>query len=309
MCGIAGIIYKDGAHPIGAEMTRMLQSMKHRGPDSTGYALYGQPSNQVVMRYKLADANTPRDFEYEDRLRRHRAEVERRLHTLGAHVKGIEEETEYAFRATMVYDGDLKRLADFVEDVPDVEVLSLGKSLEIVKDLGDAETVSAGYGLDEFQGTHAIGHVRMATESDVDISGAHPYWAYPFSDVAVVHNGQLTNYFQWKRRLERNGHRFQSECDSEIIAVYLAEKMSEGSTLEEAMNQSLDDLDGVFTYICVTEDALGVAKDEMAAKPLVLYEADDLVALASEEIAIRAILDHEIDTYDPYEGEVLVWQR
>ena len=309
MCGIAGIIYKDGEHPIGTEMTRMLQSMKHRGPDSTGYALYGQPSNLVIMRYKLADANTPRDFEYEDRLRRHSAEVERRLHALGAQVKELEEETEYAFRVTMAYDGDLKRLADFVEDVPDVEVLSLGKSLEIVKDLGDAETVSDGYDLDDFKGTHAIGHVRMATESDVDISGAHPYWAYPFADVAVVHNGQLTNYFQWKRRLERNGHRFQSECDSEIIAVYLAERMSDGSTLEEAMRQSLEDLDGVFTYICVTEDALGVAKDEMAAKPLVLYEADDLVALASEEIAIRAILDHEIDTYDPYEGEVLVWQR
>ena len=91
--------------------------------------------------------------------------------------------------------------------------------------------------------------------------------------------------------------------------MYLAEKMSEGATLEEAMRQSLDELDGVFTYICVTKDALGVAKDEMAAKPLVLYEADDLVALASEEIAIRAIIDHEIDTYDPYEGEVLVWQR
>ncbi len=309
MCGIAGIIYKDGEHPIGQEMTRMLQSMKHRGPDSTGYALYGKPSDLVIMRYKLADANTPRDFEYEERLRRHRAEVERRLSALGAHVKELEEETEYAFRVTLAYDGDLKRLADFVEDVPDVEVLSLGHSLEIVKDLGDAETVAGGYELNDFTGTHAIGHVRMATESDVDISGAHPYWAYPFSDVAVVHNGQLTNYFQWKRRLERSGHRFQSECDSEIIAVYLAQRMSDGATLEEAMRQSLEELDGVFTYVCVTADALGVAKDEMAAKPLVLYEADDLVALASEEIAIRAIIDHEIDTYDPYEGEVLVWQR
>ena len=275
MCGIAGIIYKDGEHPIGTEMTRMLQSMKHRGPDSTGYALYGQPSNLVIMRYKLADANTPRDFEYEDRLRRHGAEVERRLAALGAVVKKLEEETEYAFRVTVEYDGDLKRLADFVEDVPDVEVLSLGHSLEIVKDLGDAETVAGGYHLSDFNGTHAIGHVRMATESDVDISGAHPYWAYPFSDVAVVHNGQLTNYFQWKRRLERSGHRFQSECDSEIIAVYLAEKMSEGATLEDAMRESLEELDGVFTYICVTKDALGIAKDEMAAKPLVLYEAED----------------------------------
>jgi len=99
----------------------------------------------------------------------------------------------------------------FVEDVPGAEVLSLGKSLEIVKDLGNAETVARQYRLGEFRGTHAIGHVRMATESDVDIAGAHPYWAYPFSDVAVVHNGQLTNYHQWRRRLERLGHRFQSE--------------------------------------------------------------------------------------------------
>jgi glutamine phosphoribosylpyrophosphate amidotransferase len=149
----------------------------------------------------------------------------------------------------------------------------------------------------------------MATESDVDISGAHPYWAYPFSDIAVVHNGQLTNYHQWKRRLERAGHRFQSECDSEIIAVYLAEKMAEGADLEGAMRDSLEELDGVFTYICVTGDALGMAKDELAAKPLVLYESDDLVAIASEEIAIRQLMDEEIETYDPFEREVLVWQR
>ena len=309
MCGIAGIIYRDGAREIGRDMTRMLQSMKHRGPDSTGYALYGQPSNLVVMRYTLADANTPRDFDFHDRLARHRRQVEARLATLGASIKEVQAETEYAFRATLEYDGDLKRLADYVEDVPDCEVLSLGRSLEIVKDLGDAESVAEQYHLDHFAGTHAIGHVRMATESDVDISGAHPYWAYPFEDVAVVHNGQLTNYFHWKRRLERAGHRFQSECDSEIIAVYLAERMSEGLSLEEAMRESLEDLDGVFTYICVTKDALGVAKDEMAAKPLVLYEGPEMVALASEEIAIRSVIDREIETYDPYEGQVLVWQR
>jgi glutamine phosphoribosylpyrophosphate amidotransferase len=91
--------------------------------------------------------------------------------------------------------------------------------------------------------------------------------------------------------------------------VYLAEKMSEGDSLEDAMHKSLEDLDGVFTYMAVTKDALGVAKDEMAAKPLVLYESDELVAMASEEIAIRAVLGREIDTYDPYESEVLVWTR
>jgi glutamate synthase domain-containing protein 1 len=288
----------------------MLQSMKHRGPDSTGYALYGQPHDgQVVMRYTLADANTTRDFEFDDRIQRHQTQVVTRLKAAGARIEDVEPETEYAYRTTLTYGGELKELTDRIEDIPDAEVLSIGRSLEIIKDLGDAETVSEQYGLGGFEGTHAIGHVRMATESDVDISGAHPYWAYPFSDIAVVHNGQLTNYFQWKRRLERSGHRFQSECDSEIIAVYLAEKMSEGADLEQAMQQSLEELDGVFTYIAVTADALGVAKDEMAAKPLVLYEADDVVALASEEIAIRAIVDHEIDTYDPYEGMVMAWQR
>jgi methylamine---glutamate N-methyltransferase subunit A len=311
MCGIAGIIYRDGAEPhsIGRDMTRMLQSMKHRGPDSTGYALYGPSTSLVVMRYTLADANDPRDFDFADRLHRHQRDVQARLRTLGARVTDTQQETEYAYRVTLEYDGDLKSLADYVEDVPSCEVLSLGHSLEIIKDLGDAESVAHQYRLDGFTGTHAIGHVRMATESDVDISGAHPYWAYPFSDVAVVHNGQLTNYFQWKRRLERSGHRFQSECDSEIIAVYLAEKMNGGSSLEEAMRSSLEELDGVFTYICVTGEALGVAKDDMAAKPLVLYESDDVVALASEEIAIRAVIGHEIETWDPYEGEVLVWQR
>ncbi len=309
MCGIAGIIYRNGGSDVGRDMTRMLQSMKHRGPDSTGYALFGPHQHQFVMRYTLADANDPRDFDFNDRIRLNRSRVEHRLREHGAQIHEVEEETEYAFRVSFDYRGDVKELADLVEDVPGAEVLSLGHSLEIVKDLGDAETVATQYDLHHFQGTHAIGHVRMATESDVDISGAHPYWAYPFADVAVVHNGQLTNYFQWKRRLERNGHRFQSECDSEIIAVYLAEKMAEGASLEDAMHQSLDDLDGVFTYMAVTEDALGVAKDEMAAKPLVLYEGEEMVALASEEIAIRAVIDHEIDTYDPFEREVLVWQR
>ena len=250
MCGIAGIIYKDGHHNVGQDMTRMLQSMKHRGPDSTGYALYAPPTENVVLRYTTANTTTPRDFEFADRIRRNMEEAERRINGLGAKIVDKKQETDYAYRLTLDYSGELKKLADQIEDIQDCEVLSLGHSLEIIKDLGDAETVCAQYHLEQFQGTHAIGHVRMATESDVDISGAHPYWAYPFSDIAVVHNGQLTNYFQWRRRLERSGHRFNSECDSEIIAVYLAEKMSEGLGLEEAMRLSLDELDGVFTYIC-----------------------------------------------------------
>ena len=312
MCGIAGIISRDGEREIGSEMTRMLQSMKHRGPGldrlralRPAVATTGSCASSSPTRTRA------RDYDFGDRLRAQQG-GDRAAPARSSARPCTRSRTrrEYAFEAHFAYDGDLKALADRVEDVRGAEVLSLGHSLQIVKDLGDAESVADALpARPAWAASHAIGHVRMATESDVDISGAHPYWAYPFSDVAVVHNGQLTNYHHWKRRLERSGHRFQSECDSEIIAVYLAEKMAEGADLEGAMRQSLEELDGVFTYICVTEDALGMAKDELAAKPLVLYEADDLVALASEEIAIRAVVDREIDTYDPFEGEVMVWTR
>jgi len=308
MCGIAGVIHRGGPGPVGAEIIRMLESMKHRGPDSTGFALYGPVDELIVIRFVLAEPNLADGIGMAERLERRRAEVEARLAKLGADVATMESETGYAFRATVRYGGELKPLADYLEDIPGCEVLSIGNSLEIVKDLGDATTVGEQYRLGTFTGTHGMGHVRMATESDVDLASAHPYWAYPFADVAVVHNGQLTNYHQWRRRLERAGHRFQSECDSEIIAVYLAHKMSGGESLEIAMKGSLDDLDGVFTYVCVTGNELGLAKDEMAAKPLVLYESDDLVAMATEEIAIRALMGHEVETRDPYEREVLVWQ-
>ena len=231
MCGIAGIIHRDGPSDMGVEITKMLQSMKHRGPDSTGYALYSEPDDLVTIRFMLAEPKEYGGFGIDERLVRGRAEVESRLAKIGADLATIHSDTGYAFRATVRYDGDLKPLADYLEDIPGCKVLSLGNSLEIVKDLGDAITVQEQYSLAGIRGTHGIGHVRMATESDVDLASAHPYWAYPFADVAVVHNGQLTNYHQWRRRLERSGHRFQSECDSEIIAVYLAEKLEGGMDL------------------------------------------------------------------------------
>jgi hypothetical protein len=291
-------------------MTSMLQSLKHRGPDSTGFAVYGVPEeNQFVMRFKVAEQEDLNSgFDIHQKIIDRRAVVDSRLEEMGAEIISQDTVTEYAFRYTFRKEGDLRRLADYIEDVDGAEILSLGSALELVKDLGDAGVVSGQYNLGNFNGTHGIGHSRMATESDVDIRSAHPYWAYPFNDVAVVHNGQLTNYWNWRRSLEHRGHRFMSNCDSELIAVYLADKMDRGFELEGAMHDSLEELDGVFTYVVATSDRLGMAKDLMAAKPMVLYESDDFVALASEEVAIRSIFPHEIDTFDPYEGEVRVWQ-
>ncbi len=313
MCGIAGLIHRGESADIGMELMSMLQALKHRGPDSTGVAMYGraaedQEDDHYVMRFKLAEgAELKTGFRIHDEIRERRETINARLAESGANVTKKEKATEYAYRYHFDFSGDMRRLASYLEDVEGVEILSIGVALELVKDLGDAQTVATQYRLKNFPGTHAIGHTRMATESDVDIRSAHPYWAYPFLDVAVVHNGQLTNYWNSRRALERRGHRFMSNCDSELIAVYLADAMERGDDLEESMNRSLTDLDGVFTYVVATRDKLGMAKDYMAAKPMVLYESDEFVALASEEVAIRCIFPHEIDTYDPYEGEVKVW--
>ena len=310
MCGIAGLIYRDGARKIGEEMTAMLQALRHRGPDSTGFAMYGRPGpDEYVMRFKVAEKE---DLDGGTRIRRaieeRKAAIGAVLEELGVDVLELAEPTEYAFRSRISFSGDLKSLADQIEEVEGGEILSIGNALELVKDLGSAEEVSEAYDLNVFEGTHGIGHTRMATESDVDIRSAHPYWAYPYNDIAVVHNGQITNYWLMRRQLEREGQRFVSDCDSELLAVYTAVNLERGLTLEDSLRRSVDEIDGVFTYLITTGNELGMAKDTMAAKPMVLYEADDMVALASEEVAIRAILPHEIDTSDPYDEEVRVWQ-
>ena len=310
MCGIAGLIHRKGTSNVGQEMTDMLQSLKHRGPDSTGYAIYGEPTKgEYVLRFKVAEQDEmDSGSKIHDEIKARRAAVDEVLKENGAKVSKQDAATEYSFRYQVAFDGDLKKLADRVEEIEGAEILSIGNALELIKDLGDASVVSEAYGLNNFTGTHGIGHTRMATESDVDIRSAHPYWAYPYNDIAVVHNGQLTNYWLMRRQLEREGQRFVSNCDSELLAVYTATNLEKGMTLEESLRLSVEEIDGVFTYLVTTTNELGMAKDTMAAKPMVLYESDDMVALASEEVAIRAIIPHEIDTYDPYDEEVRVWQ-
>ena len=313
MCGIAGLIHRGKSSNVGSELQGMLQALKHRGEDSTGYALYGDTDGKnFIMRFKVGEnvgegsSSIVEDVSVYDGRKKI---VDQYLSEMGAKIIKEERVMPYSLRYEIEYDTkDLLEFSQKIESIPGVEILSMGKSLEVIKDLGNAKMVCDRYDLDKVVGTHAIGHARMATESGVDIKSAHPFWGYPFSDVSVVHNGQLTNYWNNRRVLENKGMRFMSECDSELIAVYIAQKMREGASLEEGMKASLSGLDGVFTYFVATKDSLGMAKDTMAAKPLVLYESDDLVAMGSEEIAIRSVLPQEIDTYDPFDGEVKVWQ-
>jgi glutamate synthase domain-containing protein 1 len=308
MCGIAGLIYKRGEGRIGHDMIEMCHALGHRGPDSTGFALYGENrQGDYIAWVKLEEASPLERSDYE---RYQREEIRARIDRLGGTVHQARSVLSYADRLDFSYDGELKLLIDSIEAVgPEVEITGVGRAMELVKDVGLARDVGERYGLGSFRGTHGIGHARMATESKVDVSHAHPFWAYPYADICVVHNGQITNYWKTRRLLEGRGHRFRSQCDSELIAVYIAWQLDGGLSLDDALHSSLEDLDGVFTYIVATENELGVAKDELAAKPLVVMESDYAVALASEEVALRTVFDEELPSYDPYDQVVLSWEK
>ena len=302
MCGVSGIIYKnastDGPGPVGADLVKMLDSLAHRGRDSTGLTIVGEDTDEDL----LVRVWTEHESEADTVLERAAAAVSasggvvRKRDRVGAFI-----------RLAVDYGGDVSELAQALLDTEGVDLHSIGRASEVVKDVGTATDVDDRHGVGNLRGTHGIGHVRMATESIVDINHAHPFWAYPFPDVTVVHNGQLTNYHSMKRSYEDRGHRFQTGNDSELIAVYLAEKLAEGATLEQALHDSLDDLDGTFTYLVSTRNGVGCAKDQWSAKPLVTMETADVVAIASEETALRSVFSDEIDRIEPQQGEVMTW--
>lgn len=302
MCGISGIMHKragaSGLAPIGEELVRMLDAMKHRGIDSTGITVAGEDSKSDLIVRVWSDP----DEGYRARFRA----VEESVIEKGGVVKN-RQSTEEFLRLNVNFEGDLNVLAASLYELPGVTIHSIGQNSEVVKDVGTGLELDDKHGIGTMKGTHGIGHVRLATESRVDITHSHPFWAYPFPDVTVVHNGQLTNYHKMKRQYEDRGHRFQTENDSELIAVYLAEKLAQGAGLEDALFDSLDDLDGSFTYLVSTDQGMGSAKDPLALKPLVLMETEEVVALASEEVALRSVFDEEIERVEPQQNEVMTW--
>ena len=301
MCGIAGIMYKgaEGVFDTGEALIRMLDGCQHRGPDSTGFALYGKAHpGELKLRFFLGTAS---DFESAiDTIRQ-------RLLVLNA---AIIDESEIGdnYRVTVRYPGDVQKLAYEMEHT--AKVISIGTSLEIVKDVGSAYEVDDRYAVHSYRGTHGLGHVRLATESEVKPEASHPFWATGFADVAIVHNGQITNYWKMRRRLEQREFEFTTDNDSELIAVYLADKLAQGSDLNAALETSIDDLDGTFSFLVSTEDQIGYAKDRLAAKPMILYQDDDLVAVASEEVSLNRLFPgRSLNTREPAPGTYATWSR
>lgn len=304
MCGISGRVRYDGGR-VGADIVELAACMRHRGPDSTGFAIYGpRRETGFVVRGYLADRTVLDQTMHEmvDRL----GEVEAGL--TGEPSWDESGQPHVLFRMEVAEPDNLSLWVDAVEELPGVELLSVGRSLEVVKDVGDAREVDEKHGVSRMHGTHALSNMRLATESLVSPIASHPFWARPFPDVCIVHNGQLTNYFTWRRRLERDGYRFGSENDSELIAVWNSVQMSQGHSLQSSLALSQSELDGVFTYLLGTPDGIGMAKDRWAIKPLAVVAESDGIAIATEEQALRSIYEHEVDVRN-YDGPLMteVW--
>jgi len=299
MCGIAGLFHKgDGDEPVGAALLRMLGALARRGPDSAGVALFGAgvPRGEVCW-IKIPEDASPDESEAIA------------LQRLGTVVRTVSHRRARGLvRAVIERACPVADLTGRVER-DGFEVVSLGRRLELVKQVGDPSGLSEILDVEGFRGSHGIGHTRLSTESKVDLSHSQPFWARGVPDLATVHNGHITNYDRLRRTYEQRGHRFFTHNDSEVIAVYIADSMSRGRSFEETLRASLDDLDGSFTYLAATADEFGYARDPFALKPLITVETDDVVAVANEEIAIRSVLGSAGAAHEPSGHVHRVWQR
>ena len=297
MCGIVGFLDKTkNRTTVGMIVLQMLNALGARGPDSAGVALYGQKKDKgMVVQIKLGK-------------QKEATLIVEQLEEFGS-ISEVKIVAEY-LRLVISLEVDIASFLKVVESLDQgIEVVSLGAQLEVVKQVGTPENLESTYNISSFTGTHGLGHTRLSTESRVDLSHSQPFWAYGYADLAIVHNGHITNYHTMRRLYEQRGIEFHTENDSEIIGIYFADQLSKGMVLQEVLEASLTDFDGSFSYLVSTPDSIGFAKDPFAFKPLLFTETDDFVAIATEEIAIRSAFSGSYTVRESQSKEIRIWQK
>ena len=307
MCGIMGYFRKGAGNDerLGATMLSMLEALGRRGPDSSGVALIG-PSHHAgyIVRVQAGD---------ELKMSKQAIQVNREaVKVFAGALAGASDVSSSGVYVRFLLAGevDLPELTRAIEGLGEgIEVLSIGHAMELSKEVGTPHLLESQHHISAFAGTHCIVHTRLCTESIVDLSHSQPFWGRGAADVAIVHNGHITNYHQLRRKYEQRGVRFVTENDSEVLAVYLAEALNRGATLRQGLDGVLRDMDGAFSCLAVTATEMGFVKDPYAFKPLVVAETDEFVAVATEEIAIRSAIPGDYKVSEAQVEEVRVWSR
>lgn len=290
MCGIVGLFLKDRTlePKLGSLLAGMLEVMSDRGPDSAGFAVYGSGDTDHL---KL----TVRGKNLEDVAQ-----------ALGGPVQGKLRDSHLVLSFPK---GEEKRVRAWLGcERPDIKIIGAGQRIELYKEVGLPADVAKRFELSGMIGTHGIGHTRMATESAVTTAGAHPFSTG--ADQCLVHNGSLSNHRSLRRMLEPKGITFETDNDSEVAAGYLSWKLREGATLAEALESSLTDLDGFFTFVVGTESGFAVVRDPISCKPAVMAETDQYVAFGSEYRALVGLPGIEnARVFEPEPARVYAWER
>ena len=302
MCGIAGFFEKRGAgsRKAAAAGFRMLSELGSRGPDSVGMAIYG---DSTAGRYKVrvnlgAEGNADEVIAQAGKVLEAGGTIENLARSGDWITFDLPDTTKIS-----AISGAIRSLGG------DLELASIGRRLCISKQVGTPSQFEAEFHVSDVASTHVLGHTRLSTESRVDLCHSQPFWGHIYPDLAIVHNGHVTNYHKLRRQYEQRGVKFYTENDSEIIAVYLSERLKSGDDLGRALDGMLRDLDGSYSCLASTDREFGYVRDRFAFKPLAIAENDRCVAIATEEIAIRAVMANEFEVGEANAKEVRVWQQ
>jgi len=298
MCGIVGLFLKDNNlnDQLGHLLSNMLITMSDRGPDSSGIAIYNK-SNDSQIKLTLRSEDPDQD------LKKIKQEL---IHKKKVKLTVIKNFNHIILR---IYKKDFSYINNYLKNFfPLASLMSSGESIEIYKEVGLPETVIKKFGIKKMNGTHGIGHTRMATESAVTTLGAHPF--NTGSDQCLVHNGSLSNHNQLRKKLQRNGMEIQTENDTEVAASFISLQLKNGKSLKQSLELALSELDGFYTFLIGTKDGFGVLRDPISCKPAVMAENDYYVAFGSEYRAFSELpeIDHA-EIWEPEPAKVYFWNH
>ena len=298
MCGIVGLYLKNPAleSTIGALFEPMLEAMTGRGPDSAGFAIYGDVVADGWI--KLTLQSNDEGFNWQGFAEK-----------LAAQLPAGFDWFQNATAAVIKVQAPEAQVRELISALaPELKIMSVGQSIEILKGMGLPAEISERFQLAKMKGSHIIGHTRMATESAVTMEGSHPFSTG--ADLCLVHNGSLSNHARLRQELKRQGISFETENDTEVAAGYLTWRLQQGDKLEQALNHALEDLDGFFTFAIGTRDGFAVIRDPIACKPAILAETDDYVAMASEYQALASLPNIEsAKVWEPEPATLYIWER
>jgi glutamine phosphoribosylpyrophosphate amidotransferase len=234
MCGICAVIMENSKKdfPIGCLLFKMMESQQIRAQDSTGVAIFNNGSTKEFYKIDYFRKNNGKYSPVTEKVPPERLD---------------------------------KTLYELTQD-PDIVIASFAKEMTLVKDIGLVRDLEAKYKIKSMQGTHGIGHLRIATSSRVTPEHAHPFSTIVMPDIAVVHNGEITNYSKLRSSLELQGYRLFTRCDSEVIAVFIADQLLRHGDIEKANQEFIKNADGPFTYIVATPDSLALVRDRFGAR-------------------------------------------